>query len=69
MTDPQRMAVEYPLRGIVGVGKREAVGILFAGDLGPAVQVEGNGRQRPGGNLQRLVNGAYVVVIVSRLDV
>ena len=35
------MAMEDPLRGVVGVGLGQAVGVLFGGDFGPMVEIKG----------------------------
>ena len=37
-----RIAVADPLGGVVGIGLREAVGVLVGGDLLPVIEVEGD---------------------------
>ncbi len=57
------VAVEDPLGGIVGVGAGEAVRIFSPGCFGPVVEIEGNLRQRGVGDLERLVDAPYHVVV------
>ena len=57
------VAVEQPLRGVVGVGLGQAVGVALGGDLLPVGEVEGDFDQRGVGDVQLLVDAANGFVV------
>ena len=59
------MAVEDPLGGIIGVGLGETVGVVFLGNFGPVVEVEGDLDQGGVGDFQTLINLPHRLVVLG----
>ena len=61
--------MKNPLRGIVTVGTRKPVRILFLCNARPMLQVERYTCQSPSCDFQCLVYGAYISVVIGRFDI
>ena len=61
----QGLPWEDPLSGIVGIGFREAVGVLIGSDLLPVIEVEGNFDEGGISDFQRLIQHSQELTVAT----